>query len=178
MPHPSLTTKTQRHKESRGTKTLVGVISDTHGLLRPEVLSAFKGVSLILHAGDIGNTDVLNGLLTLAPVVAVRGNNDRGEWAKGISEFETVRIGAVSIYMLHDLKEMNEKATTEKFRVVISRHSHRPCIDERKGVLFLNPGSAGPRRFTLPISVALLVVEGRVVHAELIDLSVGNRKTG
>ena len=155
---------------SGGKQKILGVISDTHGLLRPEVLQAFKQVSLILHAGDIGNADVLDALQTLAPVVAVRGNNDRGEWAKRIPEFEMVRQAAISIYMLHDVKEMKLYPPAEKVHVVISGHSHRPRIDEREGVLFLNPGSAGPRRFKLPISVARLIIRGPSVHAELIEL--------
>src|SRR5215510_13193224 len=136
--------------------TLVGVISDTHGLLRPEVLKAFKGVDLILHAGDIGDPEVLEKLRSLSDVVAVRGNNDRDTWAKKIPESRVVEIEQAQIYLLHDLKEMTLDPDTSGFQAVISGHSHKPSIQERHGVLFINPGSAGPRRFKLPISVARL----------------------
>jgi uncharacterized protein len=151
---------------------LVGVISDTHGLLRPEVPELFKGVSLILHAGDIGSPDVLKTLRTIAPVVAVRGNNDTGEWARRIPETRTVHAGAVSIYMLHDLKEMKRTPSVKNLAAVISGHSHRPSLEDREGVVFLNPGSAGPRRFKLPVSVARLIVQGSALRAELIDLGI------
>ena len=148
---------------------LVGVISDTHGLLRPEVLVAFKGVDLILHAGDIGGPEVLDGLRTLAPTVAVRGNNDRGDWASNVPEVERTQVGNVSIYMLHDVKTL-DKRLVSGFDVVISGHSHQPRIERRDGILFVNPGSAGPRRFKLPISIAKLVVAESTVTAELIGL--------
>src|SRR5262245_3342419 len=150
-------------------KKLVGVISDTHGLLRPEVLAAFKGVDLILHAGDIGGPEVLDGLRALASTVAVRGNNDRGDWASNIPEIEWTQVGNVSIYMLHDLKTL-DKRLVSGFDVVISGHSHQPRIERRDGILFVNPGSAGPRRFKLPISIAKLVVAQSTVTAELIEL--------
>jgi uncharacterized protein len=148
----------------------IGVISDTHGLLRPEVPDVFKDVSLILHAGDIGSPEVLEGLRKLAPVTAVRGNNDTGEWAKRIPETRTVRAGAVSIYMLHNLKEMKRTPSARNLAVVISGHSHQPSITHREGVLFLNPGSAGPRRFKLPVTVARLIIQGSDVQAELINV--------
>jgi putative phosphoesterase len=160
----------------RSRQEIIGVISDTHGLLRPEVRQVFKSVSLILHAGDIGSDELLDALRTLAPVVAVRGNNDRGEWARRIPQSEMVRTGSVSIYMLHDLKELKRIPAPEKIQVVISGHSHRPCIEEREGILFLNPGSAGPRRFRLPISVARLIVQGSVARAELIELPAGTKQ--
>jgi putative phosphoesterase len=150
---------------------IVGVISDTHGLLRPEVLRIFKGVTLILHAGDIGSPEVLNGLREVAPVVAVRGNNDTDEWAKRIPEVKVVNASGVSIYMLHDVKELKETRSAKKAQVVVSGHSHRPRIEDRDGILFLNPGSAGPRRFKLPISVARMTIHGAVVRAEIIELS-------
>src|SRR5262245_22725677 len=140
---------------------IIGVVSDTHGLLRPEVLNAFKGVSLILHAGDIGSPEVLRELRSLAPVIAVRGNNDKDNWARRIPEAELVHSGKVSIYIVHDVKDMNMKPPAEKVHVVISGHSHQPIVEERDGVLFLNPGSAGPRRFKLPISVARLIIKDR-----------------
>lgn len=148
----------------------IGVISDTHGLFRPEVSEIFKDVSLILHAGDIGNPDVLKHLGTLAPVAAVRGNNDSGGWAKRIPLTKLVKAGRISIFMLHDLKEMKQNSSTQRFHVVISGHSHKPSITHRDGILFLNPGSAGPRRFKLPISVARLHIQGSAAQAELIEL--------
>ena len=159
-------------------KKVVGVISDTHGLLRPEVLQVFKKVDLILHAGDIGGLEVLERLRRLAPVVAVRGNNDRGEWANRIPEFQIVHLGDVSIYMLHDVKQLKLKSPAVNFHVLISGHSHRPSIDRRDGILFLNPGSAGPRRFKLPISIARLTIHGSAAQAELIELPVELKKTG
>ena len=155
--------------KSRAKEQFIGVVSDTHGLLRPEVLNAFKGVSLILHAGDIGTLDVLNELQKLASVVAVRGNNDHGPWAEAIPEREIIPAGAVTIYMLHDVKTMKLPAKPA-FQVVISGHSHKPSINHRDGILFLNPGSAGPRRFKLPISIAKLRITGSFAEAELIEL--------
>lgn len=151
---------------------LIGVISDTHGLVRPEAIDALRGVDMILHAGDVGNSRVLEALDGIAPVVAVRGNNDKGEWAQELPDWEAVEVGAVSIYMLHDLKEMDLSPLGAGFQVVISGHSHRPSIEEREGVLYVNPGSAGPRRFSLPVSIARLRVVGEAVNAQVIPLSV------
>lgn len=151
---------------------LIGIISDTHGLVRPEALEALEGVEMILHAGDIGNQEVLDTLNQVAPVVAVRGNNDRGEWAQSLPDWEVVEIGDVSIYMLHDLKEIDISPSGGGFGVVVSGHSHRPSVAEERGVLYVNPGSAGPRRFTLPVSLAHLNVLGEKVQAEIIELSV------
>jgi len=161
---------------SGGKQQIVGVISDTHGLLRPEVFQVFSGAGLILHAGDIGSSEVLDGLRTLAPVVAVRGNNDRDAWAERIPDVEVVRAGAISIYMLHDVKDMKLNPPPEKIHVVISGHSHKPHIERREGILYLNPGSAGPRRFKLPISIARLTIRSSDVRAELIDLCAGRTK--
>jgi putative phosphoesterase len=154
---------------------IVGVISDTHGLLRPEVLGVFAGVSLILHAGDIGSSEVLRKLQALARTIAVRGNNDHGAWAKKIPEVVETHVGHTSVCMIHDLKQIGERALAAGFDVIISGHSHRPSIERRDSTLFLNPGSAGPRRFKLPISVARLVIERSVVDAELIQLQTGER---
>ena len=150
---------------------LIGVISDTHGLVRPQAIDALTGVDMILHAGDIGNSSVLDALREIAPVVAVRGNNDKGDWAESLPDWEVVEIGAVSIYMLHDSKEI-DISPAGTFQVVVSGHSHNPGVEERRGVLYVNPGSAGPRRFTLPISLAHLRVEGSEINAKLIELSV------
>ena len=152
-----------------GVHTL-GVISGTHGLVRPEALAALKGVERIVHAGDIGSRDVLEALERVAPVTAVRGNNDRGDWAKKIPETEVVEVGGVSLYLLHDLHELDLEPRTAGFAAIISGHSHQPKVEERDGVLYLNPGSAGPRRFKLPISLARLTVAGKRVKAELVTL--------
>ena len=150
----------------------IGVISDTHGLLRPEVVPVFKGVDLILHAGDIGSVEVLDQLRTVAPIVAVRGNNDRGDWANQIPDSEVAQVGEVSIYILHDLNELVLRPPAGSVQVVISGHSHRPSIERRDGILFVNPGSAGPRRFKLPISVARMTIQGVTVTGELIELPI------
>ena len=151
-------------------KRTIGVISDTHGLMRPEVHKAFRRVDLILHAGDIGSPDVLKELQRMAPVTAVRGNNDKGGWARSIPEREELRILASRIYMIHDVKEITTLREVTGFDVVVSGHSHRPSIETRDGILFLNPGSAGPRRFSLPVTVAKLVVQGAAIHAEIVEL--------
>ena len=150
----------------------VGVISDTHGLLRPEAVAALAGVERIVHAGDIGSPDVLAALGRIAPVAAVRGNNDREAWAAGIPETEVVEVGDVSLYVLHDLHELDLDPRAAGFAAVIAGHSHQPRVEERAGVLYLNPGSAGPRRFKLPISVARLTVTGPRVQATLVTLEI------
>lgn len=150
---------------------ILGVISDTHGLLRPEAVEALRGVDLILHAGDVGSPEVLEALKIIAPVVAVRGNNDRGAWADDLPPWDVAEVGAVFIYMIHDVKEIDLSPAAAGFQVVVSGHSHKPSVEERKGVLYVNPGSAGPRRFKLPISVARLTISGEVVTAEVVELS-------
>lgn len=152
--------------------TLIGVISDTHGLLRREAVDALAGSSLILHAGDIGKPEVLQGLQTIAPTIAVRGNNDKGDWAGQIPERETITVEQVVIHLLHIGKELALDPKTSGIQVVISGHSHKPLIEEQEGVLFLNPGSAGPRRFKLPISVAQLHLEGSTAEARIIELGI------
>jgi putative phosphoesterase len=148
----------------------IGVISDTHGLLRPEVRSVFEGVELIFHAGDIGSAEVLDKLQSIAPTIAVRGNNDWGAWASRIPEVQQTRIGGLSIYMLHDLKQISETVLGAACDVVISGHSHHPRVETKDGILYVNPGSAGPRRFKLPISVARLTLGRSGASAELINL--------
>jgi len=134
----------------------VGVISDTHGLLRPQAEQRFAGVAHIVHAGDIGRPNVIAGLCRIAPVTAIRGNVDTGDWAEHYPDTQTVRLGGRSIYVLHNLRELQLDPVLCGFDVVISGHSHRPRVETIDGVLYLNPGSAGPRRFSLPITVATL----------------------
>jgi putative phosphoesterase len=148
----------------------LGVISDTHGLVRPEALAALAGVERIVHAGDIGTPDVLAALGRVAPVVAVRGNNDRGAWAAAIPETEIVEVAGRSLYVLHDVHELDLEPRAAGFAAVISGHSHQPRVERRDGVLYLNPGSAGPRRFKLPISLARLTIAGERLDARLITL--------
>ena len=151
---------------------LIGVISDTHGLLRPEALHALARVEHIFHAGDIGSAEVLEALGRIAPVTAVRGNNDTGRWARALPERVRTRIGGREICMLHDLKTLDFDPAGQRIAIVISGHSHKPLIDRRDGVLYLNPGSAGPRRFSLPICVATLRISGRI-QARLHELIPG-----
>ena len=150
---------------------MIGLISDTHGLVRPEVLPVFAGAALIIHAGDIGTSEVLKELKSIAPVIAVRGNNDKDAWASAIPETKVIQVGKVSIYVLHDLKEIDVSPGAAGYQVVVSGHSHRPLIDKREGVLYVNPGSAGPRRFKLPVTVARLTIEGPKVEGEVVNLS-------
>ena len=150
----------------------IGVISDTHGLLRPEALAALQGSDFILHAGDIGNPKILDKLNTIAPVTAVRGNIDRDFWAKSIPETNVLEAGGLSIYMLHNLDTLDLKPRAAGFSAVIYGHSHKPAQELKDGVLFFNPGSAGPRRFRLPISVGILRIENGELRAEAKPLTV------
>jgi uncharacterized protein len=151
----------------------VGVISDTHGLLRPEAVAALAGVERIVHAGDIGSPEILRELARLAPVSAVRGNNDRGSWAADIPATEVVEVGGVALYVLHDVHELDLDPGAAGFAAVIAGHSHQPRQHERDGVLYFNPGSAGPRRFRLPISVGRLTVADGRVRGALVTLEPG-----
>ena len=160
------------HNDKQG--GFVGVISDTHGLVRPEAVEALAGSELIIHGGDVGGPGVLEELARVAPVVAVRGNNDRGAWAEALAEYEAVEVNKTFVYVLHDLKELEIVPAAAGFRVVVSGHSHKPLAEERRGVLYLNPGSAGPRRFKLPVTLARLRVLGGDVSAENIDLLRGD----
>lgn len=137
----------------------IGLISDTHGLLRPEALRALSGVAHIIHAGDIGGPEIIEQLRAIAPVDAVRGNNDKGAWAARIPPCLAVDLEGISIHVLHDVKELELDPSAAGFDVVVSGHSHKAAISERDGVQFVNPGSAGPRRFSLPVTVGYLEVE-------------------
>ena len=148
----------------------IGVISDTHGLLRPQAVDALRGSDHIVHAGDIGDASILAALRAIAPVTAVRGNNDRDAWAASIPDTARVTLAGVGVYVLHDLATLSIEPAAEDVRVVIAGHSHKPSAVQRNGVLYLNPGSAGPRRFTLPIAVATLDIEGGTVTPALLTL--------
>ena len=147
----------------------IGLISDTHGLLRPEAMDMLRGSDFIVHAGDIGE-GVLEPLATIAPVTAVRGNNDRASWAERLGETEWLRFGEVTLHVLHDLADLAIDPQAAGVDVVVTGHSHRPKMERRGGVLFVNPGSAGPRRFTLPVSVALMQIVGRDVNVRIVEL--------
>lgn len=150
----------------------IGLISDTHGLLRPQALAALQGCDHILHAGDIGSPEILDALRQLAPLSVVRGNNDREGWADAVPEVEELRLGGVGLYMVHDQADIPDDLAERGFAVVVTGHSHKPLITQRAGLLHVNPGSAGPRRFSLPVSVGLLRIGGRRVEAELITLAI------
>jgi putative phosphoesterase len=151
---------------------ILGVISDTHGLLRREAVEALRGADRILHAGDIGDPEILDTLAQIAPVTAVRGNVDTESWAQALPQTEVVEIGGVSIYMLHDLGRLDLKPEAAGIHAVIYGHSHQPKIEMKKGVLYFNPGSAGPRRFQLPVSVGKLRIENGKIEAELVELEI------
>lgn len=148
----------------------IGLISDTHDLVRPEALGFLAGSDLIVHAGDICTPQVLQRLAEIAPVTAVRGNNDVGEWANRLHATATLRVGEVEVAVIHDVSQLDAAALPASVRVVVFGHSHKPLIEQRGSVLFVNPGSAGPRRFKLPISAAELIVDGSVVDARQVDL--------
>jgi putative phosphoesterase len=160
--------------EGRSLKTktpiVIGIISDTHGLLRPEALVALQGSHHILHAGDVGAPEILEELAAIAPVIAIRGNIDKAAWARKLPETEVVELGGISIYMLHDLARLDLKPAAAVFKVVISGHSHVPKQESHDGVLYFNPGSAGPRRFKLPVTVGKLILKGGTIHGEIIKI--------
>jgi putative phosphoesterase len=153
-------------------RTLVGVISDTHGLVRPEAVAALEGCDLIVHGGDVGGPEVLERLGTIAPVHAVRGNNDRGAWASQLPVSDAVEAGGAWLYVVHEIAALDLDASAAGFAAVVSGHSHRPHAETREGVLYLNPGSAGPRRFSLPVTVARLTVRGERLSHEIVELRV------
>ena len=150
----------------------IGLISDTHGLLRPQAAAFLRGSDAIVHGGDIGHAGILEELARIAPVTPVRGNNDRGAWAEAIAETEVLHIGGIYIHALHDLAQLEVDPVAAGFQVVVSGHSHKPLIDRRDGVLFVNPGSAGPRRFKLPIAVGELVIKGTSIEARVVELDI------
>ena len=150
----------------------IGLISDTHGLLRPEALAALAGCTHILHAGDIGKPEILDALRQIAPLDVVRGNNDEGlAWAAELPLVVELQLGGVGLYMVHELAHVPAELA-DSVQVVITGHSHKPLIEQRDGRLWVNPGSAGPRRFKLPVSVGLLHIDGAEVHAELLTLDI------
>jgi putative phosphoesterase len=154
-----------------GTASRIGLISDTHNLLRPQAIDFLRGSDFIIHAGDICNSMIVEELARIAPVTVVRGNNDRGAWASALPETELVEVGGIFIHVIHDLAQLDIDPIAAGVQVVVSGHSHKPVIEHRDGVIFVNSGSAGPRRFKLPISVAELVIAEGSVSARLVELT-------
>jgi putative phosphoesterase len=152
--------------------TIVGVISDTHGLLRPEAVKALRGSDAIIHAGDVGDSAILDTLAALAPVTAVRGNVDRGAWADKLPKTAVLEVSGISIYVLHIFEELDLKPEAGGFGAVVYGHSHVPKHETRNGVLYLNPGSAGPKRFRLPVTLGRLNVEAGCITAEIVELQL------
>lgn len=148
----------------------IGLISDTHGLLRPEAIAFLRGCEHIVHGGDIGDARILHALAAIAPLTAVRGNNDLGAWAEAVPETALLELGGLRLYAIHDLAQLDIDPPAAGVRVVVAGHSHRPRAEERDGVLYVNPGSAGPRRFRLPISAAELKIEHGVVTPRIVEL--------
>ncbi|MGA7684630.1 MAG: metallophosphoesterase family protein [Terriglobales bacterium] len=155
---------------------LLGLISDTHGLLRPEAQTALQGVDQILHAGDVGDPEILTALKKIAPVTAIRGNVDTQPWARTLSETDFIEVEGATIYMLHDLSHLDLKPKAAQIGAVVYGHSHQPKIEEKNGVLYINPGSAGPKRFNLPITVGKLEIKKGKLKAEIIELPVTRNK--
>jgi uncharacterized protein len=151
---------------------LIGVISETHGLLRPEAMNALRGSDYIIHAGDIGNPEILDRLNEIAPVTAVRGNVDREPWAQKIPQTNVLEVEGLSVYVLHNLDDLDLKPEGAGFAAVIYGHSHVPKLEKKNGVLYFNPGSAGPRRFRLPVTVGNLRVLGKKLNADIVQLEV------
>ena len=152
--------------------TVVGIISDTHGLMRPQALDALRGSDLIIHAGDVGKPAVLDALRAIAPIYAVRGNIDTGEWALALPLRQQVTLAAHRLLVLHDISELDVDPAAAGLAAVVFGHSHMPAIEQREGVLFLNPGSAGPRRFKLPVALARIRVSRRTLRPEIMELAV------
>jgi putative phosphoesterase len=154
----------------KSNQIIVGVISDTHGLLRPEAVGTLRGSDYIIHAGDVGDAEILKQLNAIAPVTAVRGNVDREPWARKLPETQVLEAGGISIYILHSVADLDLKPEAAGFAAVVSGHSHIPKQEVRNGVLYFNPGSAGPRRFKLPVSVGRLVIQGGKVRGEIMRI--------
>jgi uncharacterized protein len=152
--------------------SLIGVISDTHGLLRPEAVAALRGSDRIIHAGDVGAPEIIEKLSAIAPVTVVRGNIDTAAWGCALPNNEVLEVDGVTIYVLHDLAQLDLKPKAAGFGAVVSGHSHVPKQKERDGVLYFNPGAAGPRRFKLPVSIGKLIVENGAVRGELLELKI------
>lgn len=148
------------------------MISDTHGLVRPHALDALRGVDLVIHAGDIGKAEVLDALEPIALLHVIKGNNDRGGWAEKLPDTKTISIGGTKLFLIHDVNDLDFDPSGRGVAVVISGHSHQPSIIERDGVLFVNPGSAGPRRFKLPVAVGKLRIADGKLKAEIIELAI------
>ncbi len=153
----------------------IGLISDTHGLLRPEALAFLTGCDHIVHGGDIGDASIVERLTQIAPVTAVRGNNDRADWAAGIAETEMMQLGGIWFYALHDIAELDIDPIAAGVQVVVSGHSHKPSIDTQGSVLYINPGSAGPRRFKLPISAGELLIDGASITPRIARFDLAGR---
>ena len=151
---------------------IVGVISDTHGLVRPEAVAALRGSDIIIHAGDVGNPAMIDQLRGIAPTFAVRGNIDKGKWAAGLPMTELVEVGELRFFVLHEISQLDFDPVAAGIAAVVFGHSHLPSIETRHGVLFLNPGSAGPRRFRLPVAVARVSMSGQRLRPEILELQV------
>jgi putative phosphoesterase len=151
----------------------VGLVSDTHGLLRPEARAFLLGCDYIIHGGDVGDPKILDELATIAPLIAVRGNNDAAPWAARLRRTELIRVGNVFVYVIHNLAELDIDPRAAGVRVVVSGHSHKPSVEERDGIMYVNPGSCGRKRFKLPVSVGEIVVSGGAVAARIVDLHAG-----
>lgn len=150
----------------------IGLISDTHGLLRPEAAAFLQGADFIIHGGDIGDPAILEVLAAIAPLTAVRGNNDTGPWADSLPRTALLQVGAISIYAVHDILDLDIDPARAGVHAVVFGHSHRPSVLEREGVLYVNPGSAGRRRFKLPVALAELVVDADGVSARIVELAL------
>ena len=164
-----LTVKRKRVELANG---VVGLVSDTHGLVREEALAALRGCDLIIHAGDIGKSEVVGAFKSIAPVIAIRGNNDREPWAQSLSDVVDLRVNGVKLYVIHDVHDLRMNPAKANVGAVISGHSHKPVVMRRDGVIFINPGSAGPRRFKLPVAVAKLIITGDKVQARIMKLRI------
>jgi putative phosphoesterase len=156
----------------RGNEITVGIISDTHGLMRPAAIDALRGSDLIIHAGDVGRPEVIDELRGVAPTFVVRGNVDTGSWAASLPMTELVEVGELLFYVIHDISQLDLDPAGAGFAAVVFGHSHQPLIETRERVLFLNPGSAGPRRFSLPVAVAQVGVSGQRMRPEIVQLQV------